>query len=440
MLLHGPVFTSILRLAAPNFLLAAMQAAATFADAYYVGRLGTEYLAAIALVFPILALMQMMSAGAIGGGLSSAIARARGAGDHARAAALATQAIYLVLGFGLTFSVIMLVFGPALFRLLGAGGVVVDVALSYSNTIFAGACLIWLANISANILRGSGNMSMPAVALSLAAIVQCGLGAVLTLGLGPFPALGIRGTAIGYLAGFGFAGVVLGVACVRQVRRWTGSIVLAKPSFALLKDVLRVGLLSSLNAAQTVVTTLVVTGLVGTFGAAALAGYGVGARLELLQVPFVFAIGAALVAMVGVNVGAGNIARARRVAWTGGLIGAGITGTVGMVVAIWPSLWAGLFSDDAEVLRAGYSYLRTVGPCYLFFGAGLALYFASQGIGRVLGPVLSSTARLLVAALGGYVAVYWLGASLETLYVIIGVGLAVFGIGVAASVMLATRR
>jgi Na+-driven multidrug efflux pump len=216
--------------------------------------------------------------------------------------------------------------------------------------------------------------------------------------------------------------------------------VLAKPSFALLKDVLRVGLLSSLNAAQTVVTTLVVTGLVGTFGAAALAGYGVGARLELLQVPFVFAIGAALVAMVGVNVGAGNIARARRVAWTGGLIGAGITGTVGMVVAIWPSLWAGLFSDDAEVLRAGYSYLRTVGPCYLFFGAGLALYFASQGIGRVLGPVLSSTARLLVAALGGYVAVYWLGASLETLYVIIGVGLAVFGIGVAASVMLATRR
>lgn len=76
LLLEGPVLSSILRLAAPNFLLAAMQAAAVFADAYYVGRLGTEYLAAIALVFPILALMQMMSAGAIGGGLSSAIPRA----------------------------------------------------------------------------------------------------------------------------------------------------------------------------------------------------------------------------------------------------------------------------------------------------------------------------------------------------------------------------
>lgn len=214
---------------------------------------------------------------------------------------------------------------------------------------------------------------------------------------------------------------------------------MSPPSFVLLKDVLRVGLLSSLNAAQTIVTTLLVTGLVGSFGAAALAGYGVGARLELLQVPFVLAIGAALVAMVGVNVGAGNIARARQVALTGGLIGAAITGAVGMTVAICPSSWAGLFSNDPEVLLAGYSYLRIVGPCYLFLGAGLALYFASQGTGRVLGPVLSSTARLMVAAVGGYVAVHMLGASLETLYVIIATGLAVFGIGVAISVMRAMR-
>lgn len=112
----------------------------------------------------------------------------------------------------------MLSLGPALFRLLGGDVRVHAAALIYSNTIFGGACLIWLANISANVLRGAGNMLLPAIALSLASIVQCGLGAVLTLGLGPFPALGIRGTAIGYLAGFGCAAVILCRGCIRQVR------------------------------------------------------------------------------------------------------------------------------------------------------------------------------------------------------------------------------
>lgn len=434
LLLEGPVLPAILRLAAPNFMLALLQASATFADAYYVGRLGTDALAGLALVFPMLALMQMMSAGAIGGGLSSAVARAVGAGDARRAAAIAIQSLYIVLGFGVFFSALMLICGPPLYRVLGGDAQVLHSALIYSNTVFAGACIIWLANTLASVLRGAGNMLLPAAALSLAAIVQITLGAALTLGLGPFPALGILGAALGYLAGFGSAALVLSFGFVHQVRRWAGRVALARPDPERLWVVLRVGLLSSLNAAQTVITTMAVTGLVGGFGAAALAGYGVGARLELLQVPFVFAIGAALVAMVSANIGAGNAARARRVAWVGAALGATLTGTVGLVVAVYPSLWTGMFSSDPEVLTSGYAYLRTVGPVYAFFGTGMALYFASQGAGRMLGAVLSSTARLLVAALGGYVAVHLFDADLQSLYIVIALGMTVFGIGVAASV------
>jgi len=420
----------MLRLAAPNFLLAAMQAAATSADAYFVGRIGTVPLAGLALVFPLIALMQMMSAGAIGGGISSAIARAAGAGDYRRAGAIAVQAVYVALSCALVFSVVMLVCGRGLYRLLGGSEDVIAAALVYSNAIFAGACLVWIANTLANVLRGAGNMLAASTGLSIAAIVQVVLGGALTLGYGPFPPLGLLGTALGYLAGFGVAAVVLGCWLARETSRWGVRIAWAAPDRMVLWEILRVGLLSSMNAVQTVFTAVILTGVVATFGAAALAGYGVGARLELLQVPFVFAIGAALVAMVGINVGAGNLQRAKQVAWTGGMLGAAITGTVGLVVALRPDWWAGLFSRDPEVLASGYAYLRIVGPCYVFLGAGMALYFAAQGTGRMLGPVLASTARLAIAAVGGYVLVRWFDAGLGTLYGLIGLGMTVFGLGV----------
>jgi putative MATE family efflux protein len=433
-LLQGPVLPAMLRLAAPNFLLAALQAAATFADAYYVGQLGTAPLAGLALVFPLIALMQMMSAGAVGGGVSSSIARSVGAGDFARAGAIALQAIYVALAFGLAFSVTMLVAGAGLYRLLGGQGQALAAALAYSNIIFGGACLVWLANTAANVLRGAGNMRIPSAALGLAAVIQVLLGAVLTLGLGSFPGLGIGGAAIAYLTGFGAAALILTGFAARQLRQWGIRLRLPAPDRVRLWEILRVGLLSSFNAIQTVFTSLFLTGLVGVYGTAALAGYGVGARLELLQVPFVFAIGAALVAMVGVNVGAGNLARAKRVAWTGGALGAAITGSVGLIVALRPDWWAGMFSSDPAVLASGYAYLKIAGPCYAFLGLGMALYFASQGAGRVLGPVLASSARLLIAALGGYVLVHIVGVAIETLYVLIAVALTVFGAGAALAI------
>src|ERR1700756_5629449 len=79
-LLDGPILSTLLRLAAPNVLVMFVQACVGLIETYFVGKLGTDVLAGVALVFPVLMLMQMMSAGAMGGGISSAIARALGAG------------------------------------------------------------------------------------------------------------------------------------------------------------------------------------------------------------------------------------------------------------------------------------------------------------------------------------------------------------------------
>ena len=143
----------------------------------------------------------------------------------------------------------------------------------------------------------------------------------------------------------------------------------------------------SLNTVLTNLTVVVLTALVGPFGATALAGYGLGARLEYLQIPIVFGLGSGLVTMVGTSIGAGDRARAVRVAWVGSAMAAGITGVIGILAALFPLAWLGLFTTDPGVLAAGTRYLTIVGPFYGFFGAGLALYFASQGAGRLLWPL-----------------------------------------------------
>jgi Na+-driven multidrug efflux pump len=176
------------------------------------------------------------------------------------------------------------------------------------------------------------------------------------------------------------------------------------------------------SAAQTVLTAVIVTGYVGVYGAAALAGYGVGLRLELLQIPLVFAVGQALVVLVGTHIGAGRGERAKRIAWTGAALAAAISFMIGVAASVFPRAWVGLFSTDPAVLESGSLYLRTVAPFYPLLAVGIALYFASQGAGRVVRPVLAGTVRLLLVIGGGFAVV-----SLQGVFVVIAAAMIAFG-------------
>jgi putative MATE family efflux protein len=383
-------------------------------DTYFVGRLGTAPLAGLALVFPLIMLLQMTSAGAMGGGVSSAIARALGAGDQAGARRLVAHALVIAAGMGVVFTAAVLALGPPLYRLLGGEGESLRNALAYSNIIFGGAITVWVANTLSSVLRGSGNMLVPAVTLIGAASVHVPLAATLV------PRIGIAGAGIAYVTTFGLAALAMALIVGRSSLRprrgdW-------RLEWRLFREILRVGAISSLNALQTVVTAVIITGFVGRYGPAALAGYGVGLRLELLQIPLVFAVGQALVVLVGVNIGAGRAARAKHIAWVGAGFAAAICLVIGLTVALFPTAWVGLFSSDAAVLDSGARYLRTVAPFYALLAAGIALYFASQGAGSVLPPMLAGTVRLALVVAGGLAAV-----SLQGLFTIIAAAMIVYG-------------
>src|SRR5438552_7350345 len=169
-LLEGPIVSTLLRLATPNVLVMFMQASVGLIETYFVARLGTDALAGVALVFPVLMLMQMMSAGAMGGGISSAIARALGAGRRADADALALHALAIAVSFGLVFMLAVLGGGRWLYGAMGGRGASLAAALTYSNVVFSGAILTWIFNSLANVIRGTGNMAVPAAIASAGAV------------------------------------------------------------------------------------------------------------------------------------------------------------------------------------------------------------------------------------------------------------------------------
>jgi putative MATE family efflux protein len=431
-LLHGAIVPTLLAMAWPNVLVMTAQASTGLIETWWVSRLGTDALAGMALVFPGFMMMQMLSAGAIGGGIASAVARALGAGRRADADTLVLHALVINLCLGTLTSAIFLAFGRPIYAAMGGRGGSLEAALAYSNVVFVGNVLVWLMNALASVIRGTGNMLVPSLAVCLGIVLLVPLSPLFIFGWGPVPGLGIAGggVAVVVTTTLTFAVlawyVVAGRAVVRLVRarlRW--------PMFA---DILRVGAVGAISTLQTTLTVALTTGLVGAHGGpAAVAGYGTGARLEYLLIPLVFGLGAPMVALVGTNIGAGQRQRALRIALIGGALAFAITETVGIAAAIWPAAWLGLFGHEPRMLAAGVDYLRVVGPTYGFFGLGLSLYFASQGAGRLGWPLLAGLARLVIAVGGGWL-VLTLTGSLVWTFAALALALVVYGAVVVTAV------
>ncbi len=425
-LLSGPILPVLVRFALPNMGAMVAGSVAAIAETAYVGRLGVPALAGMAVVFPVVMLQAMLSAGAMGSGVSAAIARALGADDDARAEALAVHAMWIGVAAGLMTTAAVLTFAPALFALLGARGEALDEAVAFARVAFVGATGAWLVNLLAAVLRGAGNMAVPSVVLFLTAIVQIVIGGVFGLGLGPAPQLGMAGVAAGqvvattagalFLMGYLWSGrgrVALRIRSVRLERRHFG-------------EILRTGATAAVSPVMSIVTIIILNRLVAGFGPTVLAGFGIGTRLEFLLTPLGFAIGVASVPLVGTAIGAGMVARARASAWMAARLAAAVMAVIGLMMALVPELWVAMFTDDAATLAAASDYFRWVGPVYGFFGAGMSLFFSALAAGRVAPMLLAGALRLAIVAVGGF-ALVQMAAPVTSVFALIAVGMAAYG-------------
>jgi len=356
------VLPTLCRLAIPNIIAMVGSALAAIAETAYIGQLGVPALAGMALVFPLLMLQQMFSGGAMGGGVASLVARALGAGNVARAEALVVHALGIAVVAGLGTTALMLTLSDAVFGLLGGRGEPLAQAVAYAHVAFLGSTGVWLLNTLSAVLRATGNMLVPSALLVAVGVVQVALAGVFGLGSGPIPRLGMLGIALGQVLAYGGGTLVLGwylwagKARIRLQLRGTPW----QPALA--RDLLQLGAKACASPAQTIGTMMILNWLVARTGPLALAGYGIGTRLEFLLVPLAFSFGAASVPLIGMAIGAGQAARARRVGWTAAGMAALLLGGAGLVLAVVPDLWTDRFTHDPAVLAAADTYFHWAGP------------------------------------------------------------------------------
>jgi Na+-driven multidrug efflux pump len=370
----------------------------------------------------------MMAAGGMGGGVAAAMARALGGRRLEDARALVLHALLLGVGFAALFTLMAWTVAPTFYRLLGGSGAALANAETYSHVLFTGGIAVWANFFFAALLRGGGDAATPGRYMLMFSILQVPLSGVLALGLFDWPGLGVAGPAVSMVTTMSGAALLQARALWRGKLGFVPALTGIPLQARLFWEILRVGLIASFSALTANLTAMLVTGLVGGFGITALAGYGIGVRLEFMLVPLSFGIGSGLTTLVGVAVGANDWRRAVRATWTGGLISFFLIGSFGWIVAVVPEGWARLFTGDAQVVAATVGYITHVAPFYCLFAMGMTINFACQGAGRMTAPLVAGVSRLILATGGGWFASQRLGLGLDGVFAAIAIAMIVYGL------------
>lgn len=412
----------ILPLAAPTALVAILQTIAQLAETWLAARQGTIALAGWAVVMPFGLLLMQLSGGAIGGGVVSAIARARGAGRDDEASALVSHALLISVVAALFFIVLMAGFARPILTVVG-GPEAAAAGATYAMVLFGcGALPAWIANTLASVLRGGGRHAVAASVLGGAWIAQPPLAWFLMEKAG----LGLPGAGLSYAIVMACAGTAMGVLVMRGRAGFVPTLRLRLRG-DLFRRILSVGLVASMVATFGILATVLVTAQMARYGTVAVAAYGVMARLEFVTVPLAFGVGSALTALVGNAVGANDWALARRTAWAGAAVAFVLAGTAGLVVWLYPDEIAALFASDAAVASVAARGLTIVGPFFAALGVGMSLYFAAMGAGRMGWPLVAGFSRIALAVGGGYVLSHTLGYGLDGQFYGVALGLLGYG-------------
>ena len=427
LLLEGPIVSTLLRLTPANLVVNVVLIAVTASvDAYFVGQLGLEALAGLSLVFPALMLMQQMANASMGGAMAAAIARAIGAGRRDDAAALVIHALIVACVAGALFSALFLLAGPLLYGLLGGEGAVAAAALDYSNAIFAGAVVYWLLGALTSVVRATGRVALLAYVYLGAEALHIALVPLLVFGASPIPALGVAGAGIATVTSFAASTLVLAAYLASGRSTVRLSLRGVRLQRAMFGEILKFGVPMSALPLLNNVALAVITAYAGLLGPTALAGFGIGVRLEYLLYPINFGLGAAVLAMVGTNIGARQFARAGHIAWIGTGLSTAVMWLIGAVAITAPGLWTGLFTGDPEIRHAAATYLVVVGMSYVFIAPN-TLMSAFQSTRQPQYPLLAAAARLVVVLVGGWIATSLFEPGLVGLGLVTFAGLVVQG-------------
>jgi len=417
-LLAEPPLRAVVRLAAPTTMVMAVSAVSNVVYTIYVSRLGVDAIGAVSLVFPVSLLALTSMGGGIGAGAASAIARAHGAGRNAAAAELAGEALLLSVALGVGFGLASLVGAPALFRLMGATGAVHEGATQFARILFGGVAITFFSMMLDSVLRGEGNVRVPAKWSVVSLVLQMVVTPVFmfTFGLG--------------LVGGAFAMLACHLVCVLPRIRWIfGGHSLVRPMLRIAetrlaptREILRVGIPAAASTSINNIALMALTAVVARLGESDLAAYGLGTRLDFVLMSFAYGVSAGVLTLVGMASGARRADRVRAFTTRGVALAVGLLLVPGLLFYWRPGLWLGMFTDDPGVHAIGAQYFRIIGPTYPLLGISMVIAFAFQGIGRATIPLVLTIARVAAVLVAAVVCTQRLGLGEQAVFVCIAAG------------------
>lgn len=434
-LVGAPLAPTMFRLAIPGVIGALLFSMPGLIEASFLKSSGADALAAVALVYPLIILSGMFSAGAIGGAVSGQTARAIGAGDYEDASAVLVCAVLISVVGGLLMWLLVVQFGPLLYNYASDSATVVQAAQRYATLLFPAITAYWLFNMLASVLRGTGDMVRPALIAGTLLVSYTVLAWLVLPGAASLDEA-MKNAAFAMAWSFIIA-LIMAVWCISRKTQRVRFTISAFRWQTLLR-ILKQGLLAASQSVMTITYAMVTTVLFSRFGTDWLAGFGLAVRLELIMVPVIFGIGSSLIAIVGAYVGAGQRDRAVSIAWRGVLINAALVGTVGILLSLFPGAWCGLVGSDAQVIENCSQSLRIIAPSYVFFALGLGCYFGSQGLNTLKFPVFGAFLRLAVVTTG----LFWVSSttSINTVLYLVAAAVVVYGVFVTVALKLGPWR
>jgi len=425
-LVEGPVAKTLVRLTTPMVIAMFAMVGFNLVDTFYVGRLGTEPLAAMGFTLPVVMAVNSISLG-IGMGTTAVVSKAIGKRDTEGVRRLAVSSLLLGITVATTMAIVGLLSIRPLFGLLGAEGVVLDHVHAYMSVWFLGLPLIVVPQNGNSSVRATGDTKTPAKIMLTALTINVLLDPLFIFGLGPVPAYGLRGAAIATVISQTCA---LTVALVVLRRRGIITRVQmgVRDILASWRHVLSVGLPAAITQLITPVSTGVITSIVAAYGVAAVAGFGVAGRLEMFAVMVINALGAALVPFVGQNWGAGKKPRVSRAVKVALAMAAGWGAFVWLLSLLGGRGIASIFNDDPAVVDTVMAYMTIVFPSYALLGGLVTITNALNALHRAVYSMVLSVLRMFVL----YVPLAYVGS---TLFGLGGVWWAAFAANVAAGLI-----
>jgi putative MATE family efflux protein len=382
---EGNISRAILLLAVPMVLEMCMESLFGVVDVFWVSRLGADAVATVGLTETALTLVFVIALG-LSMGATALVARRIGEKDEEAAGLVAVQAIIIGLVVSGTTAVFGYFFAPNLLHIMGGSDSVVKLGSGYTRMILSGSATIFLLFLINAVFRGAGDAAIAMRVLWIANLVNICLNPCLIFGLGPFPRIGVTGSAVGTTIGRG-VGVLLQVWFLTSGRgRLSLHASQLKADFLVMWRLIRLSINAIFQYMVQMASWIGMVRIIATFGSAATAAYTVAFKVIIFAILPSWGMSNAAATLVGQNLGAGKPSRAETSVWRTGLYNMVFLGTIGLFFIAFAPQIIGLFTSDPAVLPFAVSALRLFSYGNVSYSYGMVITAAFNGAGDTATP------------------------------------------------------